>query len=75
MTVVPEQIRPTSSIINRVEHYVRAVVARIGFWLAITLPFLYIPLLVTGLETPPMIEAFIFLLVLHAGTVYVGQWY
>lgn len=62
-------------MIKRVEHYVRAVVTRVGFWLAITLPFLYIPLLATGLETLPMIEAFIFLLLLHAGTVYVGQWY
>jgi hypothetical protein len=54
------------------EHAVPMLVAivrsleAVAFWCAIALPFLYVPLLVTGLETTAQLTAFLSLLALHA---------
>lgn len=42
----------------------------LGFWSAIALPFLYVPLLATGLERPE--ELWVFLTLLAANVVAVG---
>lgn len=44
-----------------------------AFWAAIALPFLHLPLLVTGLETTRMTAAFIVLLALNVVALVVGH--
>ena len=46
----------------------------IAFWLAIALPFLYVPLLVTGLVTHYM-EAFLLLILLNLVALIIGHQY
>jgi hypothetical protein len=48
-------------------------VRTLSFWVAIALPFLYLPLLATGLENTTVTTAFIALLVLNAVTLFVGH--
>lgn len=43
-----------------------------AFWSAITLPFLYLPLLVAGLESSAHLTAFLALLALHAVAIVGG---
>lgn len=50
-------------------------VEAVAFWSAIALPFLYLPLLVSGLSTTAQTTAFIALLVLHVVTVIGGHHY
>lgn len=47
----------------------------IAFWAAIALPFLHLPLLVTGLETTGMAVAFVLLLGLNVLALVVGHPY
>ncbi len=46
-----------------------------GFWGAVTLPFLYLPLLFTGIGTAVEFGAFLSLLVAHAVALLVGRSY
>jgi len=48
-------------------------VHRLAFWAAIVLPFLHVPLLVTGLETQTQTVAFVVLLVCNAVALLVGH--
>lgn len=52
---------------------VLAPVRVVSFWIAVALPFLYLPLLVTGLETPTVTAAFLALLAANAVTLFVGH--
>lgn len=45
----------------------------LAFWIAVALPFLYLPLLVTGLENTATMSAFLALLAANAVTLYVGH--
>ncbi|WP_266078027.1 hypothetical protein [Haladaptatus caseinilyticus] len=45
----------------------------IGFWTAVALPFLYMPLLVTGLDTPGQLQTFLILLTLNLIALLVGH--
>lgn len=47
----------------------------VAFWSAIALPFLYVPLLVTGLEATAQLTAFLTLLALHALAIVGGYRY
>ncbi len=47
----------------------------LAFWAAIALPFLHLPLLITGLETTRMTVAFLLLLGLNVVALIVGQPY
>lgn len=47
----------------------------LAFWAAIALPFLHLPLLVTGLETTRMAIAFLLLLGLNVLALVVGHSY
>lgn len=47
----------------------------LAFWTAITLPFLYLPLLAYGLETPATRLAFLALIACNAVTLVVGHSY
>ncbi len=44
----------------------------IGFWSAVVLPFLHVPMLVTGLETTGEVYTFLALLALNAVALLVG---
>lgn len=46
-----------------------------SFWLAIVLPFFYVPLLVTGLSSGTETGIFLSLLVFNLGALYVGHSY
>lgn len=50
-------------------------VRAIAFWTAIVLPFLYVPLLVSGLDSPPLRTAFVVLLVANGVALFVGHPY
>lgn len=45
----------------------------IAFWAAVALPFLYLPLLATGLERPVTIVAFLSLLMVNGVALLVGH--
>jgi hypothetical protein len=47
----------------------------VAFWMAIVLPFLYIPLLVSGLDSTPIRIAFAVLLVANGIALFVGHSY
>lgn len=47
----------------------------LGFWAAVTLPFLYLPLVMGGLETRASWIACAVLLVVHAVALYLGRGY
>lgn len=51
----------------------RGAVHALGFWGAIVLPFLHIPLLVAGLTTRAEVYAFVLLLAANAVAVWLGQ--
>lgn len=48
-------------------------VARVSFWLAIILPFLYFPLLVGGLASRSVVFTFVVLVLLHVVTLVLGH--
>lgn len=48
-------------------------IRKIGFWTAIVLPFLYVPLLVTGLSTATETGTFLVLLAVNLLALYVGH--
>lgn len=47
----------------------------VGFWTAVALPFLYVPLLLAGLNTPAETITFAALLVLNVIALFVGHSY
>ncbi|WP_458187543.1 hypothetical protein [Haladaptatus sp. NG-WS-4] len=47
----------------------------VGFWTAVALPFLYLPLLATGLETTGQRQTFVFLFALNVVALVVGRRY
>jgi hypothetical protein len=47
----------------------------VGFWTAVGLPFLYLPLLVIGLQTTMHALAFLGLLVLNLAALFAGRSY
>ncbi|KYH26541.1 hypothetical protein HAPAU_16400 [Halalkalicoccus paucihalophilus] len=47
----------------------------IAFWSAIALPFLYLPLLVSGLGSTAQLTAFLALLAIHAAAIVCGHRY
>jgi hypothetical protein len=55
--------------------WLRRPLTGLAFWTAIALPFLYLPLLVTGLETQRMTTAFLLLLGLNVVTLVLGHSY
>ena len=52
---------------------VLAPVRVLSFWVAVALPFLYLPLLLTGLETTTVTTAFLALLAANAVALFVGH--
>ncbi|MFB6073732.1 MAG: hypothetical protein ABEJ89_01825 [Haloarculaceae archaeon] len=54
---------------------VLAPLRAVAFWLAIALPFLYVPLLVTGLSDATLIGAFLVLLAANVVALLAGHSY
>ena len=50
-----------------------APVHAVAFWIAVILPFLYVPLLASGLSSTATIEAFFALLVANAIALLIGH--
>lgn len=48
---------------------------RVAFWAAIALPFVHVPLLVTGLDSRPATIAFAVLVVLNVAALFAGHYY
>ncbi|MFB6184308.1 MAG: hypothetical protein ABEI96_07115 [Haloarculaceae archaeon] len=66
----------TGRSFGRIVESLRAPVVVVSFWLAVALPFLYVPLLfATGLQTPTETAAFVALLLANVVTLLVGHSY
>lgn len=65
-------IRSVSSV-RAASRHVLSPVRAISFWIAIALPFLYLPLLAMDLTKQPVIGAFLALLLCNAVTLLIGH--
>lgn len=65
--------RELSSLYRTVTGLVRSSVETLGFWVAVTTPFLYVPLLFSGLETGVEITAFLLLVVVNVVALPIGH--
>lgn len=54
---------------------IRQLIQAVAFWSAVALPFLYLPLLLHGLETPRELAAFFGLLALNIVAFVLGHGY
>jgi len=62
-------------VITTAGRYARFGLTAVGFWLAVTLQFVYVPLLASGLEGPAVGKAFGLLVAVHVGTLTLGHWH
>lgn len=63
------------SVLETARHHVVTPVQLVGFWSAIALPFLYVPLVVTGLETTAELTVFLGLLAANVVAIALGHSY
>ena len=63
----------TAGILERVAPGLVAPIRAAGFWTAIAMPFLYLPLLVTGLSSSFDAVLFVCLVVVNCLALYVGH--
>jgi hypothetical protein len=70
----PETLSSHASVLQAVE-YVRHAGEWVSFWSAVSLPFVTIPLLVTGLDTPGETAAFVCLLLANFVALVAGRGY
>lgn len=61
------------SVLATARRHVFKPVQVVGFWSAIALPFLYVPLVATGLETPAELSVFMALLATNVVAVALGH--
>lgn len=69
---------PDSGAIPSLSHYgtgLKSGIEGVAFWSAIVLPFLHVPLLATGLDTPAAKIAFSALIAVNVFAAVVGQSY
>jgi len=59
--------------VREASKHILSPVQALSFWIAVALPFLYIPLLATGLTSRPLIGAFLALLLCNAVALLVGH--
>lgn len=71
----PETLSRYGSRARQLASTLRSPAQFLSFWIAITLPFLYVPLLVNGLGSASVAVAFVALLVLNVFTLYLGHGY
>jgi hypothetical protein len=61
------------SLLRTASYHVFTPVRAIGFWSAIALPFLYVPLVATGLETRAELTVFLALLAANVVAIALGH--
>ncbi len=71
----PEAVSRYGSRVRRLASTLRSPAQFLSFWIAIALPFLYVPLLVNGLGSAPVALAFVTLLTLNVFALYIGHGY
>lgn len=59
--------------LERIAPSMATPIRKTGFWAAIILPFLYVPLLATGLSSSSETKTFLVLLTLNLVALYVGH--
>ncbi|ERH10400.1 MAG: hypothetical protein J07HX64_02174 [halophilic archaeon J07HX64] len=57
----------------RLTSALRSLVRAVAFWTAVLLPFAYVPLLATGLESLPLALTFLALMTVNVCALVVGQ--
>ncbi len=67
LDVLPQDASSVTALLKPIE--------AVGFWAAVALPFLYVPLLATGLEEQSSQLAALLLIVLHVAALVVGRRY
>lgn len=73
---ITDQLEAPSTLTERsLVELITGPVKRIAFYAAIVLPFLHLPLLVTGLESETITLAFGTLLALNVVAILVGHYY
>lgn len=63
-----------SGALSEYEPVVRPIEA-VAFWAAVAMPFVYLPLLITGIETTSEAIALLALIALHVAALVVGRRY
>jgi len=66
---------PTGDIELCLASSLRTLVHAIAFWTAVLLPFAYVPLLATGLDSVPVALTFVVLIAVNVCALVVGQPY
>jgi hypothetical protein len=72
----PDQERPVSpeAVLDKLRHRsLVTAVRRVGFWAAVALPFLHLPLLLSGIETGVEATVFVSLVAANVLTLIVGH--
>jgi formate-dependent nitrite reductase membrane component NrfD len=72
---VNELVARLDESVPNVGHSLLAPIRGIAFWIAIVLPFLYMPLLASGLQSGSVRTAFVALVVCNAVALLVGHSY
>lgn len=63
----------TVSSVRTLGKHIVSPIRALSFWIAVALPFLYIPLLAMDLSSRPVIGAFLALLLCNAVTLLIGH--
>ncbi|MFC4249644.1 hypothetical protein ACFOZ7_22375 [Natribaculum luteum] len=71
----PETERQHDGRRQRLVRSVKGPIQFLGFWVAITLPFVHVPLLVRGLDEPGVTAAFLGLVAVNLLALYAGHGY
>ncbi len=75
LTPSPEAVSQYSSRLRQTLGVVRPSAQFLSFWIAIALPFAYLPLLAGGLNDPTIALTFVTLLVVNVFALYAGHGY
>lgn len=72
-STVPKESLSRQEVVASARQAMTWGVRAIGFWLAVVVPFLYLPLLVRGFAGPSEVLAFVGLLLLNVVALVVGH--
>lgn len=75
MTEIDVSTPPLTAVMEQTLYQFRVMAAGVAFWTAVALPFVYIPLLLTGLNGPSIKEVFAVLILAHIGSLVIGHRY
>lgn len=75
LSAVPQRSHSYRTVVQPVRESLRTGVRAVGFWLAVAIPFLYLPLLVGGFAGSGEVQAFLALLGVNLVGLVVGHGY